>query len=70
MQATTTASEWLTVREAAAYARAHPQTIYDALRKGDLHGAQSGHGGKWTAKRSCIDSWKFGERCEHRGSRR
>lgn len=72
MQATTTTSEqeWLTTQEAADYTKRARKVIERALRDGSLHGAQSGHGGRWRTKRECIDAWVFGQHCPHHRSAR
>lgn len=57
--------EWLTVGEAARYARRHPKTISNALRAGDLHGKQRGVKGTWSVEPECVDAWLGGEKCPH-----
>lgn len=58
---------WMTVAEAAEYARRHPRTISDALRMGDLKGAQgkrkpgSRQGGHWLTTMEWVDAWIQGE---------
>lgn len=62
-------SPWITVKEAAAYARRHPQTLYGALReyvqtggKRGLRGAQNGAGRGWRVQRPDVDAWLTGEK--------
>jgi len=59
-----TASPWITVREAAAYARVNTHTIYNALRAGDLEGFQiNGKASNpWLTTAEAIDAWIRGER--------
>lgn len=59
-------SDRLTVAEAATAARRHPKTISNALRSGELHGAQRRKGGTWFVKETCLESWLDGEKCEHK----
>lgn len=49
------ADEWLTAAEAAAVAKAHPQTIYKACRRKEL--AASRRGRTWMIRRSAVDEW-------------
>lgn len=56
----------LTVEEAAADARVHPETIRDACRSGELHGSQRIKRGRWTVEVPCLAAWLAGEECEHR----
>lgn len=55
----------LTVEEAAADARVHPETIRDACRSGELHGSQRIKRGRWTVEEPCLSAWLAGEECEH-----
>lgn len=55
----------LTVEEAAADARVHPETIRDACRSGELHGSQRIKRGRWTVEATCLTAWLAGEQCEH-----
>lgn len=55
----------LTVEEAAADARVHPETIRDACRSGELHGSQRIKRGRWTVEAPCLSAWLAGEECEH-----
>ena len=56
----------LTVEEAAADARVHPETIRDACRSGQLHGSQRIKRGRWTVEEPCLSAWLAGAECEHR----
>jgi len=55
----------LTVEEAAADARVHPETIRDACRSGELHGSQRIKRGRWTIEEPCLAAWLAGKKCEH-----
>ena len=55
----------LTVEEAAADARVHPETIRNACRSGELHGSQRVKRGRWTVEEPCLWAWLAGEGCEH-----
>ena len=55
---------WLTVPEAAAYAKRHTQTIKNALRDGSLRGSQTQRNGKWLVHRDDLDAWLRGEVAE------
>ncbi|MGV9714448.1 helix-turn-helix domain-containing protein [Rhodococcus pyridinivorans] len=59
-----TASPWITVQEAAAYARVNTHTIYNALRAGDLEGFQiNGKASNpWLTTAEAIDAWIRGEK--------
>lgn len=53
--------EWLTVPEAAAYAKKTPHTIGNALRAGELDGEQPKKGAHWRVDRRAVDAWIRGE---------
>lgn len=55
----------LTVAEVADLARRHPVTVRRALEAGELHGTQSGKGGRWTVREDCMDAWADGQPCDH-----
>lgn len=62
-------SPWMSVKEAAAYARRHPKTIAAALRlyrnsqaRKGLRGAQpNGPNSAWAIRRADVDRWCAGE---------
>lgn len=56
----------LNTRQAAEYSGRHIETIYDALRLGDLHGSQRTRGGKWMVRVECLDAWVDGQTCPHK----
>jgi excisionase family DNA binding protein len=56
---------WLTLNEAAAYARFHRTTLGDAVRAGRLRGYQV-DGGHWRIHRDDIDAWIRGEQAPAR----
>lgn len=58
----------LTVDEAAAAARRHPQTVRRALEAGRLHGTQRVVGGRWTVREDCLEAWCDGEPCAHQAA--
>jgi excisionase family DNA binding protein len=51
---------WHTTNTAAAYADLHRQTIADALRSGELVGAQRTDGGHWRIHVDDLDAWLRG----------
>jgi excisionase family DNA binding protein len=53
-------SEWMTVTEAAAYARCHRETVAVALRDGELVGAHRKKGAHWKVQATAVDSWLSG----------
>lgn len=62
------ASPWMTVQEAAAYARRHPQTLYESLHeyartkgKRGLRGVQRVANGTWRVKVEDVDRWLAGD---------
>jgi excisionase family DNA binding protein len=55
-------SPWLSLAEAAAYAKFHKSTLADALRDGSLRGYQVRPGGDWRIRASDLDAWISGER--------
>lgn len=55
----------LSVKEAADEAGLHPETIAEALRRGELHGGQRVKGGTWRIRPSCLEAWTYGDKCEH-----
>ncbi len=56
---------WLTIREAAAEARRHPETVAEACRSGQLHGQQRARNASWRIEESCLDAWIRGVTCAH-----
>lgn len=52
----------MTIEEAAAYLRVHPQTIRRRLKDGTLPGAQIGR--TWRVRRADLDRFLAGERRE------
>lgn len=68
---------FITAMEAALISDRHPETVRDAARAGDLHGAQrlgeDGQplkGARWRFRPACVDAWVCGELCEHRMAER
>ncbi len=57
---------WLTVDEAAEYARKSRSTVMIALRDDTLRGAQTGRNGKWLIHREDLDTWIRGDRADVR----
>lgn len=57
MSANAIPSPWLTVPEAAGYARCGRNRVYDACRTGELKARQSGRGGTWLIHRDAVDEW-------------
>lgn len=57
MSDNTIQSPWMTVPEAARYARSGRNRVYDACRTGELTARQSGRGGTWLIHRDAIDAW-------------
>lgn len=55
----------LTAPEVAVATRRHPVTVRRALEAGELHGTQSGKGGRWLVREDCAEAWADGLRCEH-----
>lgn len=55
----------LSVKEAAEESGLHPETIAEALRRGDLHGSQRVKGGTWRIRPSCLESYLYNDRCVH-----
>ncbi|MFJ2544378.1 helix-turn-helix domain-containing protein [Microbacterium sp. NPDC087589] len=55
----------LSVREAASMTGKHPETIAEALRRGDLHGGQRVKGGTWSIREKCLEAWLYGKKCKH-----
>ncbi|SEE25019.1 Helix-turn-helix domain-containing protein [Arthrobacter alpinus] len=51
--------------EAAEISRRHPVTVRRALIAEQLHGSQSGPGGRWLIREECLDAWIDGVKCEH-----
>ncbi|WIB76786.1 helix-turn-helix domain-containing protein [Curtobacterium sp. MCPF17_002] len=47
----------LTVREAAAYTKRHPETIGNACRGGELRGFQPKKNAPWRIRREDLDTW-------------
>lgn len=56
---------YLTAPEAATESRRHPVTVRKALEAGDLHGFQSGKGGRWSIKPECLEAWVEKRLCAH-----
>ncbi|ADG98791.1 DNA binding domain protein, excisionase family [Segniliparus rotundus DSM 44985] len=51
-------SPWLTVQEAADYARRHPVTVRAALSSGQLKGyRRTVPGGTWSIRRDDLEAW-------------
>ena len=46
---------WMTVKQAAEYVSAHPQTIYRAARRGDLRANRRGR--TWMIRAIDLDAW-------------
>jgi hypothetical protein len=57
-------SPWMTVPEAAAYARRDPQTIATACRNKTLPASQKMRKGKWLINRDVLDAWIRGDLAE------
>lgn len=55
----------LTAPEVAEATRRHPVTVRRALEAGELHGTQSGKGGRWTIREDCAEAWADKLPCEH-----
>lgn len=53
-------AEWMTSQQAADYSGRHQATVHRALESGELHGHQSGRGGRWQIKRAAVDAWITG----------
>lgn len=53
---------WLTIREAAARAHRHPETVRRAIRAGELPAIQRCKSGKWLLKSTDVDDWLAGVR--------
>lgn len=56
---------WLLVADAAERAGAHPETVREALRAGEMHGTQRGKFGTWRTREECVDAWVEGVKCPH-----
>jgi excisionase family DNA binding protein len=54
-------SPYLTTKECAAYTRRTVASIANALRAGELRGAQPTRKGKWLVHRDDLDAWMRGE---------
>lgn len=54
-----------TVKEVAVVVRKHPVTVRNLLVSGELHGTQSGKGGRWTIREDCAAAFADGEKCAH-----
>lgn len=59
----------LTVAEAAAVGRRHPETVRKALQDGTLHGTQRMKRGPWLIQPACLDAWLDNEQCEHQDAK-
>ncbi|GAA4707234.1 Helix-turn-helix domain [Promicromonospora umidemergens] len=55
----------LTVPDAAAVGRRHPETLRKALQDGTLHGTQRIKRGPWLIRPECLAAWLEGEQCAH-----
>jgi hypothetical protein len=55
----------LTVADAAAVGRRHPETVRKALQDATLHGTQRMKRGPWLIQPGCLDAWLDNEQCEH-----
>lgn len=60
--------QWLTIREAAAESRRHPETVAEACRSGELHGSQRKKNASWRIDDKCLDAWVLNVPCPHRQS--
>lgn len=54
-------SPWMTVDEAAAYARIDRDGLSRVLRSGELVGHRRGERGRWRIHRDELDAWIRGE---------
>jgi excisionase family DNA binding protein len=64
MTDTTPATDVLNPREAAAYLRVNPQTVYRLLNSGALPGAKIGR--TWRVRRADLDRFLAGSKAEER----
>ncbi len=55
------AIRWMSPNQIAAYTGHHYQTIYTAMRAGQLRASQRGKGLAWRAEREDVDAWVRGE---------
>lgn len=51
---------WLTLAEAATYARVSEEHLRRALASGECVGSQNGERGAWTVHTAHLDAWKLG----------
>jgi len=56
----------LTVADAAADSRRHPETVRTALQAGVLHGVQRIKRGRWLIDPECLDAWIENVPCRHK----
>lgn len=59
---------YLSIREAALISGNHTETLGEACRLGELHGAQRKKGGSWKIQQPCLEAWIAGEKCEHQAA--
>ena len=60
------AALYLTAPEAASATGKHPVTVRKALEADELHGFQSGKGGRWSIKPDCLEAWVENRLCAHK----
>lgn len=48
---------WLTVAQVAERTGYHPQTVREALRRGQLRGSRRGHAGNWRVAEEDLQRW-------------
>ncbi|MFI9817597.1 excisionase family DNA-binding protein [Saccharothrix variisporea] len=53
-------NEWLTVDLVAQRVNRHKVTVRRALESGEMHGHQTGRGGRWSVAAAAIDAWVQG----------
>lgn len=61
-------SPWLTLAEAAQYARRGQESVRLALASGELRGVQASKGAKWRVRTVDLDAWLMGEKPDARRS--
>lgn len=59
----------MTVEQAEERCGVHRQTLANALRAGELHGAQRTTRGTWRIREECLVAWLMVEPCEHQASK-
>lgn len=57
---------YLRVTEAAVVANCHRETIAEALRGKELHGAQPRKGATWKVRQDCLEAWVEKRPCPHK----